>query len=130
MRRRVFVGDFANQHHAQTDYQFGNRARVGIRRVKNRDTVFHRRLEIYLIRADAKRADGEKFVRRFENFFRDLSFRTDAQDMNAFDRFDQIVFADRAGNPFDLGVTARFEFGNRRVGNIFEQKNFDFTARI
>ena len=98
MRRRVFVGDFANQHHAQTDDQFGDRARVGIRRVENRHAFFVAAFKSTWFAPMQNTPMASSLSAVFENFFRDLRFRTNAEEMNAFDRFDQIFFADRAGN--------------------------------
>ncbi len=76
----------AHEHNNLPHDQFGHRARIAIRCVKNRNPVQSGRFQINLIGADAEATNSHKTVSAFNDFLGQLRAGTDAHNMHAFER--------------------------------------------
>ena len=92
VHERIFFGNAPEQQNRLTDYQLSHAAGVGERRVEYRNATPERRVQVHLIRADAKTADGQQLLCGSEYLFGQLCARSDSHKVRFGDTFFQFVF--------------------------------------
>ena len=64
----VFIRYSPDQHNSSANDQFGYRTGIGIRRIKHSNTTFGSGLQVHLVYANAKAADGLQLCGGLQNF--------------------------------------------------------------
>ena len=84
-------------------------------------------LEIDLVRADAEAADRDQPVRRLQHFARQLRPGTDAEQVDALQRFDQMSLVEGRLEMCQVGVAGAPDQLDSAVVHSLEQKNADLV---
>ncbi len=122
------VGDVAGQHDNQADDHFHYRTGVGIGCIENGDALLRAGLEVNLIGADAESGDGHQLVGGFDGLGREIGLRAQAEDMDALQRLDQVVFVKRALDGRNV-VTFLAEGTHGVRMDVFQQQHFQLGTR-
>ena len=123
----ALLGDAAQQQDRFGQHQFGDRARVGVRCVEDRDAAFAGRVEVDLVGADAEAAHGHQFLRVVEDLCRQLSTGADAEEVHIGDARLELGVRQGAGQVLDAGVARGLEHLDRRRMDAFEQEELDLA---
>ncbi len=92
VHERIFFRNASEQQNRLTDYQLRHAAGVGERRVEYRNAASERRVQVHLIRADAKTADGQQLLCGSEYLLGQLRAGSDSHKVRVGDTFFQFVF--------------------------------------
>jgi hypothetical protein len=108
--------------------QFGDRARVGVGIVEDRNAAFAGGRAVNLVDADAERAHRDQFGRGFDHGFGNVRFRAHAENRRVTDLFDQLTLVERGLVRFD-GVSGVAELRDGHGADVLEQKNVQGPSR-
>ena len=86
----ALVRDAAQQQDGLADHELGHAARVGERRVEDRDTATRRGIQVHLVGANAKAAHCDEAARCFEDAGVELAPRADAEHMDVTNGFEEL----------------------------------------
>ena len=123
MHRLIACHQAAQQADDFCQYQFGDRARVGIGGVKHRNAKQLCRLQRHLIGADTKAADRFQMRRRLQHLGGELGARADADHVCILQGFRQRRAFQRRRTQLNAGKPRLFQRGNRVRVDAFKQQN-------
>ncbi len=116
----ILVCEAAREGNEFADGQLDDGTRVRVGGIEGCDPRLRGSVEIDLVRSDAERADRTQLRRFRDDACREVGRRSDAQVVDALERFDEIVLGERGRTCLDLEPASREHlFG---VGmDVFEQ---------
>src|SRR5271157_2093069 len=115
------LGYSALQENRLRQDQFGHATGVGEGGIEDRNSAALSGVQIHLIGADAKTADGHQFRGIFQDLGSKLRRRTDTDDIGVGGGRDQLVLRQRLGMLRYLGVAVGLKSGKAAGVNPLEQ---------
>ena len=121
----IFLGDATHQHDDLRQHQLGHASGVGKRSVEHRNAQAHGRIQIDLVGANAKAANGGQLRGFFQYGGRQLRARAKAHKMRALQCRQQLSAHQGFGMRHDVGVAALLQHFHRRRVYAFKQHGFE-----